>query len=204
MDDTQEKLAAMMKIDSINAEDRQKIKDLLSKYLSTMDNNGSPLDDSDIINKLSSGKEPTLTALRLIKSLRDDHAMTADDAFFLVEAWCYLSGLYDTAAALIEIGPDRGSQLGSRSFSDTGEKITVDRGVYMAGYDFPAGYIKIKAISVPGTDQADALMYYAVLNDGIHGDLVIESGNILTQAVVRLTKGQRLETGGKADIFIIR
>lgn len=181
---------------------RQRLRSILSDFFPTekqLINAILNAYDEDVENRLSSSSDRTLTALQLIKVLKNDYGMTDESAFLAIESWCYILGYTEVADALSFVQPKSGAtESGSEKLSP--EPIILACGKYTAGLDFPAGNIRLKLISlIPNNEQAQRQgVYYAVLRKG--GSAIIENGFIKKQATLPLKDGQRLEIGWQGEV----
>lgn len=98
--------------------------------------------DEDITKKLKEG-DRTLTALHLIKTLKDDYGLTDESALLSIEAWCYILNYEEVADALTNV-ITRPSSYVSNTMKES--SIIGSSGIYKAGIDFPAGELCLQVM----------------------------------------------------------
>ncbi len=86
--------------------------------------------------------------------------------------------------------------------SSASTKKHLGGGIYLAGYDFPAGDIKLEVTNIIKNHDA---IYYAILRKNSPSNDIVSNGFFNTQAILTLAEGQRLEIGlqGEVDLTYI-
>ncbi len=142
MDETQNQLSGLLKAIPGCTSSRQKLKAALMDLLVSKRREVNLLlcaYDDNIIEKLEQTTDPTLYALRMIKSLSDDYGLTTDAAKWAISTWCIILGKTEIANALEEI-----PTATSASAPVANNTYTIGIGTYRAGFDFKAGDISLK------------------------------------------------------------
>ncbi len=145
MDETQNQLSGLLKAIPGCTSSRQKLKAALMDLLVSKRREVNLLlcaYDDNIIEKLEQTTDPTLYALRMIKSLSDDYGLTTDAAKWAISTWCIILGKTEIANALEEI-----PTATSASAPVANNTYTIGIGTYRAGFDFKAGDISLKHIT---------------------------------------------------------
>ncbi len=145
MDETQNRLSGLLKAIPGCTSSRQKLKAALMDLLVSKRREVNLLlcaYDDNIIEKLEKTTDPTLYALRMIKSLSDDYGLTTDAAKWAISTWCIILGKTEIANALEEI-----PTATSASAPVANNTYTIGLGTYRAGFDFKAGDISLKHIT---------------------------------------------------------
>lgn len=124
---------------------RSKMKALLFDYLPSNRRECNLLlsaFDEDVVPKLNDHADPALSAMRVVKLLKDDHGLTGDAATWAVQTWCYLLNA-DNIANALEVfhssTPSSPSTTAVVTDKLTSEEYQIGLGIHRAGTDFPAG-----------------------------------------------------------------
>ena len=201
MDDKKDLLMKIKKDIPDCTTSRQRLRSILSDYFPTekqMINVILNAYDEDVEGRLKSSSDRTLSALQLVKMLKNDYGMTDGSAFMALESWCYLLGYEEIADALSLFAQSLNTNNQNAVPQLTEKKIHLLPGIYMAGYDFPAGVIKIEATRLLyGAER----FYCAILKKGSNSNEIITNGNYQGQVILNIKPGQRLEINcGEVDL----
>lgn len=208
MDQMQTALKAIKSQNPQCLNNRQKLKSILSDFLpghKLQQNLLMNAYDEDIVLKLSSSNDATMSALQVMKTLQNDYGVTPDNAFWAIETWCIIVGKDNVASALQILRPSSQTSVNTTSESTAlaspSPKKHLALGIYLAGFDFPAGDIKLEVTSIVKDKQAQSQgVYYAVLKKNSPANAIVSNGFIKTQAVLTLNEGQRLEIGWQGEV----
>jgi len=181
---------------------RQRLRSVLSDFFPTekqMINAILNAYDENVEEKIIASNDRTLAALQLIKVLKNDYGMTEDSAFMAMVSWCYILGFSDIADALESVRPVAATTPSAHN-NGAFEPIILSCGKYIVGIDFPAGFIRLKVVSLmPGNKQAQQQgVYYSILRKG--GSAIVENGFIKNFTTLPLKEGQRLEIGWQGEV----
>lgn len=199
MDVMQSKLIEMKAEQPNCMESRQKFKAVLSDYLPSNKREINLLlsaFDEDVVAKLSSARDATLAAIRFAKMLQNDCGMTVDASYWTIVTWCFLLGLNEEASALQSLSSEPTNTVPEAS-PGFGSAQHFNRGIYLAGSDFPAGSVKLESeYAKQNTD-----IYYAIIKKDSTKNEIITNGFFKTQVHLVLEQGQRLEIHGKVKLM---
>lgn len=206
MDSTQEKLVAMQTRFPDCTANRDKLRSLMSDYIPSERLRINVIlnaYDEGIVAKLSESNDVTLSALWMINTLKDNYGITDENAFWAVETWCYIVGRSEVGIALATIKNAKADTSPSTSQGNyqPPNQIKMGLGIYKAGFDFPAGEIRLKVVSmVKDKDAQEQGVYYAILKKNSTSNEIITNGFIKTQAILCIKDGQRLEIGWQGEV----
>lgn len=181
---------------------RQRLRSVLSDYFPTekqLINSILNAYDEDVENRLKLSSDRTLSALQLIKVLKNDYGMTDSSALMALECWCYMLGYEEVAEALADINVPKEVIILDNQLRTKEEQVTseIGLGVYKAGVDFPAGELSIQLIG-----KSDFRIYYGV---GKNPSRINTDKDFRDKIYINIEDGQflRLETMG-SDVLTFR
>lgn len=203
MDQIQQLLCDIKKQQSACLTDRNVLRSVLADYLPSSKLQQNLLMnayDIDVIRGLSASADKTLMALNLVSQMENDFGVQKDAAVWAISTWCYVLDLYEIGTALSAIQSSSPSapvpNNTQSSPSSALYEADVDKGIYLAGIDFPEGEVKL--ISLYKNQSKE--IYFAILEKGSANNKIITNGFFKTHAWLTVKKGQRLEVGGKVHL----
>lgn len=204
MDNIQKQLKTMKSTIPDCTSSRQRLRSILSDFIPTEKQKINSLlnaYDEDVENRLNTSSDKTLTALQFIKILKDDYGMTDGNAFWSIETWCYILGYDEISEAIKNICPQNAYNQQppqtQKQSNGGGQSIILSHGIYLAGSDFSAGEIKLKATTAVKKNEQ---IYYGILRKGSNSNEIITNGFFKSQVILNIKDGQRLELNTNVDI----
>lgn len=154
--------------------------------------------DIDVVRVLSNSADKMLVALNLVSQMENDFGIQKNSAIWAIATWCYLIGLDEIGAALNVIQPSPIPAPNNAPFSPSKGlcEIDIDKGIYLAGVDFPEGEVKLLSLYKNQSKE----IYFAILEKGSANNKILTNGFFKTHAWLTVNKGQRLEVGGKVHL----
>ncbi len=142
MDDIQNKVKDMNSILPGCFENRVSLKALISDLLPSDKLHINLLMnayDAGIVERLSATNDKALSAMKMIKTLKDDFGLNDKNSVWAVQSWCYILSLNEIAEILELVSIGHKQKIETTPLE--GKEFRIRSGTYKAGIDFPAGEI---------------------------------------------------------------
>lgn len=206
MDEFQKKLIEMKKQVPDCTASRQRLRSVMSDFFPGEKRRINAIlnaYDEDIEVRLSNSSDKTLTALQLVKVLKDDYGLADDNAVEAAAAWCFIMGLDEIAEALsfIQITSDKTNIETAPSNRQNGFRKKFSEGVYLSGYDFPAGDVQLEVDSLVDRDGVSGV-YYEIIKKGANTYTTNGSVKPNGHVILSLKEGMKLMVSWQGTILL--
>ena len=156
--------------------------------------------DEEIVDKLKTSTDRTLTALNIVKQLTDNYGITNDAAIWSVASWCYLLSFDQIGEVLgnFKVNPVESSETQKADDGKSSESVVLGMGTYKAGIDFPYGELSLEV-------SGNKLSIYYGISDSPND--IDDDEDFMDKTYIRIEKGQFLklyscETGENPPVTV--